>query len=60
MEYKFFRTKDNPGCRVRFLRSAGVDDVWHDDNGLVGVPRSIETYIFNKFSGQIANYSLNI
>lgn len=59
-EYKFFRTKDNPGCTVQFLRSAGVVDLWHDDNMFVGVPRSIEVSIFDSSKGQIANYSVNI
>jgi len=59
-EFKFFRTKDNPGCTVQFLRSISVTDQWHDDNMFVGIPRTMEATVFDKNRGQIANYSLNI
>lgn len=59
-EFKFFRTKDNPGCTVQFLRSTSITDSWHEDNMFVGVPRSMEATIFNKDKGQIANYSINL
>lgn len=60
MEFKFFRTKDYPGCNVSFLRGTSVTDGWHQDNGYIGVPRTIEAFIWKKGKGQIANYSLNL
>lgn len=60
MEYKFFRTKDHPGCEIQFLRSAGISDAWHEDNGFIGVPRSIESTVYHLNKGQVANYNINI
>jgi hypothetical protein len=59
-EFKFFRTKDNPGCIVQFLRSTSVTDSWHEDNMFVGVPRSMEASIWSSKKGQIANYLVNL
>jgi hypothetical protein len=59
-EFKFFRTKDNPGCTVQFLRSTSITDSWHGDNMFIGVPRTMEATIFNNGKGQIANYSINL
>ena len=59
-EFKFFRTKDNPGCTVQFLRSTSVTDSWHEDNMFVGVPRTMEATVFSSNKGQIANYSVNL
>jgi len=60
MEFKFFRTKDYPGCNVSFLRGTSVTDAWHQDNGYIGVPRTLESFIWKKGKGQIANYSINL
>ncbi len=59
-EFKFFRTKDFPGCNVTFLRGTSVTDGWHQDMGYIGVPRTLESFIWKKNKGQIANYSINL
>ena len=59
-EFKFFRTKDNPGCMVQFLRSTSITDSWHEDNMFVGVPRSMEATIWSPNNGQISNYNINL
>ncbi len=35
-EYKFLRVKDFPGITMRFLRSVGVIDQYHNDRGYLG------------------------
>ena len=59
-EFKFLRTKDYAGCEVKYLRSVSITDMWHDENGFIGIPRTLEGYIFDSKKGQIANYSINI
>jgi len=59
-EFKFLRAKDNAGCTVEFLRSVGVTDSWHEDNGYVGIPRTIEATVFSNNKGKVANYAVNV
>lgn len=59
-EFRFFRTKDNPGCTVQFLRSTSITDAWHEDNMFIGIPRTMEATVFSSDRGQIANYSINL
>lgn len=51
-EYKFLASKDFVGCKVEFLRSAGVDDQYHVDNGWIGVPKSIYLDLWPKEIGR--------
>jgi len=52
-EYHFLRSKDYPGCEVQFLRSAGVSDTYHVDNGWVGVPRTAYVHLFDEQNGEV-------
>lgn len=44
--YKFLKSKDFPSCEVRFLRSIGTSDQYHDENGWIGIPKSAEATIY--------------
>jgi hypothetical protein len=59
-EYKFMRGKDFIGCMVRFLRSIGTSDVWHYDEGYIGVPKTAEAFIWKKSGGMTGNLLKNI
>jgi hypothetical protein len=55
-EYQFLRSKDYPGVLVKFLRSVGTTDMWHYDNGYIGIPRTGEVEIHSKTGGIIGQH----
>lgn len=50
-EYKFMRTKDTIGVEVKFLRSVSDTSEWESDHGWIGVPKSAEAFIIDKYEG---------
>lgn len=50
-EYKFKRAYDGVGMTAYFLRSCNGVDMWHCDSGWVGIPKTIEAFIYEKNSG---------
>lgn len=60
-EFKFLRGKDFIGCMVRFLRSVGLsEDKWHLEQGYIGVPKTAESFVWDKRYGLISNDLKNI
>lgn len=59
-ETKFTRTKDFPGVTMRFLRSVGTTDLYHHDNGYVGIPKTAEGFSFNYDKGLEGNSMVTI
>ncbi len=51
-EYKFKRAYDGVGMYAYFLRSANGVDMWHCDTGWVGIPKTIEAFVYDKNSGR--------
>src|SRR5690606_1571640 len=54
-EFKFLRAKDFIGVLVKFLRSVGTTDLWHYDNGYLGIPRTGEVEIHAYDGGILAS-----
>lgn len=59
-ENKFMRTKDWPGVTMRFLRSIGTTDLYHHDNGYVGIPKTAEGFTFDYEKGLEGNSMVTI
>lgn len=50
-EYRFKRGYDGIGMYAYFLRGTTGTDMWHSDSGYVGIPKSIEAFIYEKTTG---------
>lgn len=59
-EYKFLKSKDQPGVEIEFLRSVGTTDTWHEDFGWIGVPKTAYIQIFDSEEGEYNRIKINI
>lgn len=46
-EHNFLRSKDFIGTTVEFLRSVGLSDEYHAENGWIGIPKTAYVDIYN-------------
>lgn len=60
IEYQFLKGKDFVGCKVQFLRSVGGTDLWHYDNGYIGVSKTAYCDIWDKKDGKIHSFSQSL
>lgn len=60
IEYQFLKGKDFVGCKVEFLRSVGGTDLWHYDNGYIGIPKTAYCDIWDKEEGLIHEFTASI
>jgi len=58
-EYKFQRARDGVGMYAYFLRSTNEADLWHSDEGWIGIPKSIYAFIYDKDSGRKKNITIS-
>jgi hypothetical protein len=59
-EYKFLKSKDQPGVEIEFLRSVGTTDTWHEDFGWIGIPKTAYIQIFDSEEGEYNRIKINI
>ncbi|QDP49467.1 MAG: hypothetical protein Unbinned2716contig1000_48 [Prokaryotic dsDNA virus sp.] len=59
-DIKYKSSQAYKGIVIRYLRSLGGEDTWHNIKGYVGSIQSAESFIWNKDEGLIANFSHNL
>lgn len=59
-DIKYKSSQEYKGIVIRYLRSLGGNDTWHNIKGYVGAMQSAESFVWNKDEGLIANFSYNL
>ena len=59
-EIKYKSTQEYKGIVIRYLRSLGGEDTWHNIKGYVGAIQTAESFVWSKDEGLIANFSYNL
>ena len=59
-EYDLLRTQDFRGVKVKFLRGVTGTDKWHTDHGWTGVPKTAYADVYDKNSGRVAYFALDV
>ena len=59
-EIKYKSTQEYKGIVIRYLRSLGGEDSWHNIKGYIGSIQTAESFVWNKNEGLIANFSHNL
>ena len=59
-DIKYKSSQEYHGLVIRYLRSLGGEDTWHNIKGYVGSVQSAESFVWSKEEGLIANFSYNL
>jgi hypothetical protein len=59
-KYQTLTTKDFKGCTIRFLRAVSEVGRWEMAEGYVGIPKSMDSFVYSKFDGLKANLQIHL
>lgn len=59
-KYQTLTTKDFKGCTIRFLRAVSEVGRWELSEGYVGIPKSMDSFVYSKFEGLKANLQIHL
>jgi len=58
--FQTLRTKDFKGCTIRFLRAVSELGRWEFSEGYVGIPKSMDAFVYSKTEGLKANLQIHL